>query len=53
MINMNLLTIDIDSRSLFGWQIWERSSSQAQLHLKSNFLQKRFDNLFVNIIVYF
>jgi hypothetical protein len=51
MINVNLLIIEIDSHSFFAWRIQGRLSSQAMLHLKFRLFQKRFNNLFINIVV--
>ncbi len=51
MINVNLFIIEIDSHSLFAWWIQGRLNNQAKLHLKFKLFQKRFNNLFINIVV--
>jgi hypothetical protein len=33
MINVDLFTIDIDSSSLLGWRIWERSRRKAKFQI--------------------
>jgi hypothetical protein len=53
MNNFNILIIKIYLCSFLRQRIKGFSSSQAKLNLRFSLLQKRFDNLFINVIVWF
>ncbi len=53
MINVNLLTIQIDSNSFLRWWIWERLKRKVGLQIKFKVFQNQFHNLFIYIIVKF
>jgi hypothetical protein len=53
MNNFNIFIIKFYLCSLLFRRISGLSNSQAKLNFRFNLLQKRFDNLFINIIVWF